>query len=1037
MPNAEQFLSTTKKPNAMAFLSVTSTPKPTAEEFLSTSSARKTTAKDFLKANSDEQAFQNWYKTQATKLGLSPDPDDPQHFYDYRAAFRAGAKPDETGHWPSTFKLPEHPNRYVGGVDTIQPVFQPTLSPSDVLPTTEAAPPQPSKEKYGWKDWLQAYPLIFGEHPEQAGKSAEEKFRIYQKIDKQVAEPAFEKAAKIASWAALAIYGYAGIKAIPELWRMAKGALSKPLTPQQRLETAQYLKDQGFKEESKTIAELARKFPEIKKQLMTERVVTPSVPIPSFPSPETVGAATPATVTPTTPPVAPGVLAGEAGKISFEPIATGMEALEAAKLQAKSNVAAAKKVFTRFDQLAPETKQSFINISEGDIELREKAAQAAVEATKDFDDATLEAVYDHLQEPSKHPLPPGTEDLKTSLQGLKKWSFKELNKPFLTSQKDVEALEKAVDSDLPIPVYLKPKLKVPKYPDNQIESLQVEKNLLQTKLNHTESEEARTDIENKIQQIDGRTRRLEEVEYFHQVTTPQPGIKGKVVRHRTSKAISRKPYRVLGREFATRRDALEAGYQVENLPTAIADIIYETNRVMHMDEFIKSINRNPEFSEKANLAPKDWVSVDERLFPAGKYRKYHPAMGDALKEITYTSNKKELTRLYDKINTIGKIIGFYNPIFMTRYNVSQGMRAAGFTWARAMPEAIRTWREKGDTYNYLRRNGLFNNVFDLKPAMTDITSQLRASIEKAPVSEQFKAVARENLNPLKLAHNIWKFLNEGTWKIDEAQRIATWLLLKDKPRLKKHYSDFEIIELANDFHANYGKVPKATREQLNRAIFTPTYKVSMARIVGRMHTEPKALWPSLIRHYAMKVMFNKFLPMALAAYYGYKKLDRRAAVEGYRLITKGPKGKETVYSISDPLLEGTKVLNRPYNRTIEYNLAAVPAALVTILRGPLFQSKDPDWKETVNAFFKTGAPVVKELMLWQEKDKEGFQKFMQALGLAFIYKRNRTKLPKESVMVSLAKALSLWGDWKKVLRLEDEKHRTIRVPIKRKRRKRR
>jgi len=66
----------------------------------------------------DEAAFQQWYSAVAGKQGLNPNPDDPQHFYDYRAAYAAGASPDATGHWPSQFKMEGHPNLIVNGVNT-------------------------------------------------------------------------------------------------------------------------------------------------------------------------------------------------------------------------------------------------------------------------------------------------------------------------------------------------------------------------------------------------------------------------------------------------------------------------------------------------------------------------------------------------------------------------------------------------------------------------------------------------------------------------------------------------------------------------------------------------------------------------------------------------------------------------------------------------------------------------------------------------------------------------------------------------------
>jgi len=68
--------------------------------------------------NGDEKAFRDWYGRMAKQYDLASDPDDPESFYDYRAAFRAGARPDASGHWPSDFKRVGHPNEIVGGFNT-------------------------------------------------------------------------------------------------------------------------------------------------------------------------------------------------------------------------------------------------------------------------------------------------------------------------------------------------------------------------------------------------------------------------------------------------------------------------------------------------------------------------------------------------------------------------------------------------------------------------------------------------------------------------------------------------------------------------------------------------------------------------------------------------------------------------------------------------------------------------------------------------------------------------------------------------------
>lgn len=69
-----------------------------------------------------EKEFQDWYSGWSETTGISPDPDDPKHKYDYRAAYKSGAEPqiadDNQYHWPSRFKADDHPNRFVAGIDT-------------------------------------------------------------------------------------------------------------------------------------------------------------------------------------------------------------------------------------------------------------------------------------------------------------------------------------------------------------------------------------------------------------------------------------------------------------------------------------------------------------------------------------------------------------------------------------------------------------------------------------------------------------------------------------------------------------------------------------------------------------------------------------------------------------------------------------------------------------------------------------------------------------------------------------------------------
>ena len=61
----------------------------------------------------EDVEFLDWYSNLSERANISPDPDDPRHYYDYRAAYEEGADLDERRHLPSRFKHDLHPNRYI------------------------------------------------------------------------------------------------------------------------------------------------------------------------------------------------------------------------------------------------------------------------------------------------------------------------------------------------------------------------------------------------------------------------------------------------------------------------------------------------------------------------------------------------------------------------------------------------------------------------------------------------------------------------------------------------------------------------------------------------------------------------------------------------------------------------------------------------------------------------------------------------------------------------------------------------------------
>jgi hypothetical protein len=71
-------------------------------------------------APDEDLEFLDWYSDIAERSNLSPNPDDPRHYYDYRAAYKSGAELDEKKHLPSEFKHDLHPNRYTVDEETLE-----------------------------------------------------------------------------------------------------------------------------------------------------------------------------------------------------------------------------------------------------------------------------------------------------------------------------------------------------------------------------------------------------------------------------------------------------------------------------------------------------------------------------------------------------------------------------------------------------------------------------------------------------------------------------------------------------------------------------------------------------------------------------------------------------------------------------------------------------------------------------------------------------------------------------------------------------
>lgn len=664
----------------------------------------------------------------------------------------------------------------------------------------------------------------------------------------------------------------------------------------------------------------------------------------------------------------------------------------------------AKKLFTRHVDLEAEVRQTLIEHEEQMIYLPKKAAQRVAELFVGTSKADRRAIQLSLDHPAKFPL----ENLPAKLQSV----AEQVQRDSAEALKIHQSVGHLTDGG---------------WPGGRIVHLQKQLDKLQSadrepgqQFQHdTDLPEHKKDIEKLKQQI----KEMEDYGYVHRISRQPRLVKqalNRIVGRLRGRSFSTKPKALLGTRFyPTIEEAEKAGFEVANIVESHADMLALTWIAQANNNFIEALTKNPDIALPKEEAPADWINLGKftdkqgnKIFPAGKGLRFAPPIADAIQELVTTPDDRlVLTRWYDNLNFAFKIVGFYNPLIMTKNDLFQGWRAAGLKFFVNIPKATKIWVKKGKIYHTFRKEGLFSTILDLNPGASELAQDLLDELELTTGQKVRKALERY-VHPLHPLRDIQRINRITTWNIDEILRIATVISLQDG-RLAQQYgmTHFELTELANDFMANYGKVPKHTRTVMNRFFFTPTYRISMKRIMGKILLQPKKYWPQLTRHYGYKLFVWYVLPnliaMAVAATTG--RSVRGRPERGYRIILRGVvPGREIVVSLSDPLLEEAKLLGQPILQHAEYQLAAMPNLLMNLFRGPRWKKEN----DLYGHLFKLGTPFWRDIKLLLDEDASLAQKILQPLGIAFIYSRRAQRGDEENAARNLARALSIWGNAK-------------------------
>jgi hypothetical protein len=670
--------------------------------------------------------------------------------------------------------------------------------------------------------------------------------------------------------------------------------------------------------------------------------------------------------------------------------------------QIKSVSDKASKLVTRFGGLDSEVRKTFIEYEE---QLRELPKVVAKDSIEKFGQLTPEQetiLQSHRENPKKFPDLP--DELKPALKTL---------------EKDIEEGGKR----------FKELGYNPDWPNTYIDRL--EKKLAKMKQMKVPDPIGEKSLEDAIEEA-------RDLRYLHHFYERQP--LGKRIIGRFKKGISKKPSGLIGRKIPTLEKAKELGLKPAPLAVSHSNFMHELARAEAANDLITAINSNPELSLPEDLAPEEWVRLDDRIFPASvqhrafvndegkpvhikKLRKYPIPIAEALEEIAYTRNFSALERAYDKLNFHLKLIGFYNPVIMTKNDAVQLWRASGLKGAVPLllpemespisikpPKAVQIFAEKGPEYEKLRKAGLFNNVVNYTPPVTELADLMLKHIRETS-GQKAARIAGEWLNPGNFFKNLRKFNEATTWNMDEIMRIAAYEAVKDAPMLEG-MTEFEKIEWVNDAMVNYGKLPKETKRWLNKAIFTPSYRIGNFRYFwDQVASHPWRMKGPLLRTVGYKMFIRWGLPAIISAAILWKTGEERdvRTEKGYKIIVTNPEtNTDTVYSLSDPLLEGVKITQRPIRQTLALNLAAVPNLVIRASGGPRFRQSEDKFGE----FFKLGTPIYRDILNWRDPDKSTANKMMTQFAIAFVYTRRAREADKNNAAEAMAKTLAVWTDWK-------------------------
>lgn len=327
--------------------------------------------------------------------------------------------------------------------------------------------------------------------------------------------------------------------------------------------------------------------------------------------------------------------------------------------------------------------------------------------------------------------------------------------------------------------------------------------------------------------------------WFESMIGANPEVAAEIVTMLTSKR----------RDTLRIRDLVDVGL-LHPEDISMIDSILSYSRRLGKDLALKGIL---DAAQEEGLAYKQMLDGTKRAAPegrsAGEYVdppanfsmlhgwKVDPILSRSLEDI-YQVPRLGIAKVFDTTLSYVKGFQFIKPGYLPMMDIMQAVHGGTISglpkhFKQAYTEVMRM----NEGYMEAERLGLFSTI------TTSPYSDIISLIERvkrvnpstdAPINSRFalrkaEIMQAKNLLPHRAILESYGAMHDFAWTFDKVVRMSSYHYL-----LEQGYSKSEAAKHAATIHGDYANIPTRSRRILNRMFFTPSFKVSMAKMLTQM-----------------------------------------------------------------------------------------------------------------------------------------------------------------------------------------------------------